>query len=298
MRLAAAVLAACWLASSGRAMADDPTAADLKQRGDDAMHALHYREALDLYDRAYATSHDPAVLYNRARAEQGLGDFPAALDAIEEFVRSAPDDLKRRVPKLAELVADIRDHVGMVVIVSEVSGATVRLQGKTVGTTPLGAPVKVSAGSVAVSVEAAGHPPFHEDITVAGGQVTTVEATFAPSPTVTPPPPPPPPLTRTERYVPGGYRAATFTVGAVGLVSLALGATFGGLVASKTGDASGHCPSKACDPTGWADIQDARTFATVSTATFIAGAVLVAGAIVMLIASPHKARPLVMGATF
>jgi len=274
------------------ASADDaPTAAQLKQQGDAAMQALHYRDALKAYEQAYALGHDPAILYNRARAEQALGDYPAALEAIEEFVHTAPDDLKQRVPHLAEMVADFESRVALVVVNCAIEGATVRIGGKVVGTTPLPAAVKVAGGELAIAVEAPNHTTFHQDVTAPGGKVTTVNATLASNVApVAPPPVLPTPVVRTETYVPSGWRIAAFTIGGVGVAGLALGGISGGLVASKTGDANAHCPSKACDATGWAAINDAKTFATISTIGFIAGGALVATAVILFVVAPHATR--------
>jgi hypothetical protein len=271
---------------------DTPTAADLKKQGDAAMQSLHYQEALKAYEQAYALGHDPAVLYNRARVEQGLGDFPAALDSIEEFVKTAPDDLKQRVPHLAELVADIEAHVALVIVNCPIDGAIVMIGGKAVGKTPLSAPIRVAAGEVAIAVEAPKHTPFHQDVNAPGGKLTTVNATLASEVSETPlaPPPVQPPPERTERYVPAGWRVAAYTTGAFGIAGIAAGAVFGGLVASKTSDARPLCPAKACDAVGWADINDAKTFATVSTISFIAGGVLVAGSAVLFLVAPHATR--------
>jgi hypothetical protein len=279
------------LASGARAQTA-PTAADLKRDGDAAMQSLHYKEALKAYDQAYALGHDPAVLYNRARVQQGLGDFPAALDSIEEFVKVAPDDLKQRVPHLAELVADIEAHVALVIVNCPIEGATVMIGGKVVGKTPLSAPIRVGAGEVAVAVEAPRHTTFHQDVTAPGGKLTTVNATLASEITETPVTTPPPvqPPERTERYVPAGWRVAAYTTGTLGILGIATGAVFGGLVASKTSDSNPHCPAKACDAVGWADINDAKTFATVSTISFIAGGVLVATAAVLFLVAPHATR--------
>ncbi len=276
---------------AANAAADDanPTAADLKARGDEAMRSLHYREALEAYDQSYALKQDPAILYNRARAQQGLGNYPAALDAIEEFVRVAPDDLKQRVPKLAELVADIRAHVALVVVVCPVAGATVTVDGKVAGTTPLPSPLRVGAGSVAIAVEAKGYVPFHKDVAAAGGQLTTLTAGLVSESEGAQPPSTTPPVT-TVTYVPAGWRVAAFSTMGVGLAGLAVGGVFGGLVAARTSDANPHCPNKVCDPTGWADIKDAQTFATVSTIAFIAGGVLAAASIPLLLFAPHASR--------
>jgi hypothetical protein len=87
-----------------------------------------------------------------------------------------------------------------------------------------------------------------------------------------------------------GWRVAAFTLGGLGLGGLALGATSGGLVALDTSDAQPHCKAKACDAVGWADVNDAKTFATISTVSFIAGGALVAGAAALFLFAPHKAR--------
>jgi len=280
------------LAIATPATADDqqPDAAELKRQGDAAMASLHYRDALAAYEKAYAINHDPAILYNRARGEQALGDFPAALDAIEEFVRAAPDDLKRRVPKLADLVADIRSRVALVVVNCAVDGASVFVGGRLVGKTPLSAPLRVAAGEVAVSVEAHARVTFRQDVNAPGGKITTVNATLASEVTETPAQPLPQVPERTERYVPGGWRIAAFTMGGVGIAGLVAGGVFGGLVASKTSDAAPNCPSKACNPAGWQDIADAKTFATISTVGFVAGGVLVAGSVVLFLVAPHATR--------
>lgn len=284
MKLLVVLVATCLLGTPCIAFAAEPTPAELKKQGDDAVHAFHFREALDLYDRSYALSHDPAILYNRARANQALGNYPAALDDIEQFVRIAPADLKQRVAQLADLVADIRDHVGLLVVTSTVQGAKVKVQGKDAGATPLPGPVKVGVGTVTVDVEAPGYLPLHRDVSVAGGKMVTIDAAL-----VTERPEQETPV-KTERYVSGSWRASTYIVGAVGLASLGVGATFGGLAAMRQSDANAQCPGKVCNPSGWADISDARTFATVSNITLIAGALLATGAVVMLLVAPHAMR--------
>src|SRR4051812_42541264 len=73
------------------------------QKGDAAMVALRYQEALDNYRKAYELTKSPALLYNMGRAYEGLAEFPKALDALEEFSDKAPRELLARVPKLDEL---------------------------------------------------------------------------------------------------------------------------------------------------------------------------------------------------
>src|SRR5258706_3080976 len=135
----------------------DARAADLKQRGDAAMDSLRYGEAVDAYARAYALTKDPALLYNRGRALQALGDFPAALEALEGFDASANAELRARVPKLGELLTEVRARVASLALTCNVPGARVLLRDKVVGTTPFRGPLRFTAGPANLEVIAEGY---------------------------------------------------------------------------------------------------------------------------------------------
>src|SRR5258708_21264757 len=97
----AALSSASLAAAEGKSTGDkesEQRAADLKKKGDAAMDSLHYQDALTAYDEAYALNHDPAILFNRGRALQALGEFPQALEQLERFSAEAPAALKSKVP--------------------------------------------------------------------------------------------------------------------------------------------------------------------------------------------------------
>jgi tetratricopeptide (TPR) repeat protein len=120
-RLALVLLLACSLATPSLAFAqeageepislDDAKANEAKTSGDAAMDAGNFSEALGRYRDAYAIVPQPALLYNMGRAEERLGLYPESLRNLEQFSRSASPELKARVPKLAELIAEVRSHV-------------------------------------------------------------------------------------------------------------------------------------------------------------------------------------------
>jgi len=70
----------------------------LKAQADEAMDNLRYADALDGYQKAYATSHDPRFLYNMGRALGALTQYPEAVEKLERFKLDAPPDLRARVP--------------------------------------------------------------------------------------------------------------------------------------------------------------------------------------------------------
>jgi len=148
-------------------------AADRKA-GDQAMEALRYTDALAAYESAYAITSDPALLYNMGRALQALGRFPDALEKLEAFERSADAGLKARVPRLAKLIADLRQRVGSLTVRTNVAGARVLVRNTVVGRSPLPAPVRLNAGTAEVEVEADGYFPAKRTVQLPGGTDVTV----------------------------------------------------------------------------------------------------------------------------
>jgi hypothetical protein len=151
-----------------------------KRQGDEAMIALRYEDALTHYRRAYDATQNPALLYNMGRAYEGLADFPKALDALEEFSAKASPELKARVPKLDELVADVRNHVATLVLSSSVPGAEIRLGNRVIGQTTPGQTVfRVNSGAQTLTVTHKDYFPFERPVTLAAGKIETVDVVLA-----------------------------------------------------------------------------------------------------------------------
>jgi hypothetical protein len=151
-----------------------------KRHGDEAMIALRYEEALSHYRRAYETTKNPALLYNMGRAYEGLGDFPKALDALEQFTKEASPELKARVPKLADLVTDVRNRVATLIVSTSVAEAEIRLGDKVVGATKPGPNVfRVNAGAQTLTVTHKDYFPFSRAVTLGANKMEAVEVTLA-----------------------------------------------------------------------------------------------------------------------
>jgi tetratricopeptide (TPR) repeat protein len=131
-------------------------AATAKARGDAFMDTGRPADALQAYTEAATLSPDPALHYNRARALEKLGQFPAALEWMERFEREAPAELKARVPKLDQLLASLRKRTCVLTVHLNVPGAEVRLGDRVVGTAPIELRV-VDAGRAVLRVTADGY---------------------------------------------------------------------------------------------------------------------------------------------
>ncbi|MGH7439668.1 MAG: PEGA domain-containing protein [Polyangiaceae bacterium] len=158
-------------------------AADLRRKGNEAMAAFRPGEALDDYKQAFELTHDPALLYNMARALEALEEYPEALADYQDFVRLASPELRARVPKLDELMASVRTHVSRVSVTCNIAGARVLVREKTVGETlargqPLELPL--SSGKAVIEVDADGYMPFQRTIDIPGGGTTGVDVELVP----------------------------------------------------------------------------------------------------------------------
>ncbi len=86
-------------------------ALDLFRKSMIAYREGRFQEAVDLLQRAYAREPEPVLLYNLARAYEGLGDDDKALDAYERYLREephAPDAMaiKKRMETLRARIAE------------------------------------------------------------------------------------------------------------------------------------------------------------------------------------------------
>lgn len=156
--------------------ADDPRAraAARKKAGDEAMEALRFADALQAYSDAYAVTNNVALLYNMGRALEALNRFPEALDKLTEFEASAPADLKARVPRLPQLIADLRKRVATLVIQTNVEGARIYVRNVVVGKAPLSKPLALVAGTAEIEIDAEGYFPAKKTLDLEGGTEQTL----------------------------------------------------------------------------------------------------------------------------
>ncbi len=153
-------------------------AAKLKAQANQAMMEMHYADALGLYSQAHdADPGDATILYSVGRADEFLGDFPAALDALERFSKEASADAQARVGKLEGLLAGLRARIGTVTLVCNVPGARVLLRDRDQGVTPL-PPFRANAGAATIEVTLDGFFPEKRDIVLPGGGSASVEITL------------------------------------------------------------------------------------------------------------------------
>jgi hypothetical protein len=116
------------------------------------------REALTEFQRAAQTSRTPRVVAQIALAEMALGTW---VDAEEHLLEALahPDDpwIKKNLGALEKARSTADTHLGSLDIWGTPAGAEVAVDGRVAGVFPLAKPIRLAAGTVTVTVRAAGY---------------------------------------------------------------------------------------------------------------------------------------------
>jgi hypothetical protein len=156
----------------------DALAIEFKSVGDREMQAMRYEQALAAYLRASELEAHPILLFNRGRALEALKRYPEALDAMLAFREQASPELAKKAGDLDELLAHLGQLVSRLEVVCAVPSASVVLDGKRLGVTPLAKPVPVNAGSAHLTISADGYQPFEQDVVLPPAGQTSVVVTL------------------------------------------------------------------------------------------------------------------------
>lgn len=128
------------------------------------------REALQEFQRAYAVRRSAHFLAQIALAEQALGMWEVAHDHLRVALADTADSwiVKNRA-SLEKARAAIQSHLATIEVWGEPAGAQVLLNQRVVGTLPLPEPVRVTEGTIVVTVRAAGHATSTRSLSLAAG---------------------------------------------------------------------------------------------------------------------------------
>ncbi len=179
-RIAALVLVTLVAPSLAAAQDVDPEAraraAEHFDRGISFFNEERYDAALAELARAYELAPAHQTLYNLARVHAALGHAVEATRAYERYLADAGEALDPRRRREAELaLEEQRARIGTLLVTTDVPGATIAIDGVDVATTPLAAPLELSAGAHVVELRAPGRETARRAVAIAGRAETRVE---------------------------------------------------------------------------------------------------------------------------
>jgi hypothetical protein len=309
-------------AGAGDALAqsdeDRAQARDLGQQGYAALEAHDYAKAEQLFRHADALFHAPTLLLGLARAEAAQGKYVEAWEHFHRIVlegvpADSPQAMHDAVESAKREMAAAEPHrARLTLTVKGPASPTVTLDGAALSVAALGLERLVDPGHHVVHAAAAGWQDQDKRFDVPDGGTTQVEVDLvAASPgQVTPNPNPAPnpnPNPNNPNPTPGqdtGHGSSTRrTLAWVGIAAggagIVVGAITGALaMGSRSSASSSPCASGPCSAgdlsTYSSDRDSFYTMGTVSTVSFIAGAVLAGAGVVLLVTSPRE-RPATTG---
>jgi tetratricopeptide (TPR) repeat protein len=162
--------------SYGAQNADSERAAVRFQQAVELYREGSYEGALAEFRKAYQISPSYRVLYNIAQTQYALHDFVSAYKSLMQYMSEGGSEIPAdRRTQVDEMSAKLEERIAHLQISTNLAGADIRVDGVSVGTSPLPGLVSVNVGTRKVSALKAGSPEAAHMLTVAGKETVRVE---------------------------------------------------------------------------------------------------------------------------
>jgi hypothetical protein len=229
------------------------------------------------------------TLMNLAACHAREGKTATAWSEFNDALTQAKHDGREdRVDEAKRQLAQLEPHLARIAVSVDASapaGLSVRLDGTVLGPASWGTAIPVDPGDHAVDASAPGREPWATQASVARESTVRVAVpALAPAQPAarrlvpeTPPSAPEP-----TSHVP----VAAYILAGAGLVGIGVGSYFGVVAWNKKGDSNGQCSAAGCTSAGASSLHQADTAAWGSNIAFGAGAVALAVATYLFLATP------------
>jgi|GEM_PF-4364146 len=146
-----------------------------------ALRAGDYAAALEAFREARAISDRPVLLFNIGMCYRELDDWPAAVDAFDEYLAAGREtEPAERLAEAARQRSEMAEQLGELDVEVAVEGAELAVDGRVVGATPAARSVRLRAGTHRVTARRAGYAEARVEVAIAAGVRTTVELGLVP----------------------------------------------------------------------------------------------------------------------
>lgn len=162
----------------GRRHREPPAAADpvLQLRQNEAREHFrrggeHYTNsdwphAIEEFRAAFELWNNPIILFNLAQAYRSDGQLSQAVETFNRYLQEAPSITREQRSEVEEAVREIEQTRAVLSFEVEPAGATVTLNGRSLGQSPIARNVEVMPGDYTVHVELANHESRDEQVSV------------------------------------------------------------------------------------------------------------------------------------
>jgi tetratricopeptide (TPR) repeat protein len=139
-----------------------------------------YATALDKFTAAYKVFPSPKLWFNIGQANRDLGRPVEAVAAFDRFLTDAGDAPPETLAEARRSAAELKTKLGQIQVTCPVDGAEITIDGKQVGSAPLGNMVWTTPGRHQVAAQQSGFSPAIEDVVAVAGQAVSVNLDLRP----------------------------------------------------------------------------------------------------------------------
>ncbi|MFH1437970.1 MAG: PEGA domain-containing protein [Pseudomonadota bacterium] len=148
-------------------------AKDIRYQARSAYKEGNYETAIELYEEAEELSSSPATTYVLARCYEKLEKFKEAYEYYKEYVASGDE---KNLDKAKEAMAAIEKMPVLINLTTEPADPDCHVDGKEEFIIRTPTEIKVMPGTHEVLLEKPGYKPFNRKLTIAPGEVVSLEA--------------------------------------------------------------------------------------------------------------------------
>ncbi len=151
-------------------------ARDAFDRGVQLYQGGNFDGATSEFERAYALSHDPRLLFNMAIADRDNKRYSRAVRRLEQELSEGATTLTDAEKKTAtDLLEALKQFTAPLTISVNEPDATVLVDGVEVGKSPIAQPVTVDVGERTISARKNGFAEASRRVSIAGGKADKVD---------------------------------------------------------------------------------------------------------------------------
>jgi hypothetical protein len=288
------LLAAAPTASAQSSEADTATARKLGEQGFVAFDAKDYAKAAELFARAEQLHHAPTLLVGLARAQAALGRFVEAQESYQRVLREklpadANDAYKQAVTDADTELTRVEKQIAWVTIrVAGPAGAQVLVDGVALPPAAVGVSRAFNPGQHTAVARASGVADAEQRFSAEPGSQQTLELKLGPGTgTSSAGAEPSTDAAGADKNQTGAaMRTAGFVSIGVGAAGLVVGAITGILAVTDHSELVDSCPNERCPEPERSTLDRYNIVNPISTAGLVAGGVLAATGLVLVLVAP------------
>lgn len=257
----------------------------------------HWEAARDWYLKSWDVKHHYTIAANLADVEMKMGHYAEAAGYLKYILANVPENQVEKRKSAEELLSECRDHLTAVRVATDVTDATVLVDGRDVGQTPLREDLLLAPGKHVISVTKPGYGNQTKELSAEGSQVNVTLTFEKPAPSVVSPSPPSMASAESVTTASNGgssYRIGSYVSFGIGVAGVGVGTYLFLRAHSTQSDSdsqySGCLPN--CSTQQQQDIGNTDTRAqhqrTASAVSFIVGGAGVATGVALLLLEPKK----------